>query len=135
MMGYLRGLLLVSFCAFALAVPAATAGISTNLIEIEACVGGSCFGYELFQQGDERLTLVYDPDTQNYTWTLNVDVPILSLDGQMLMGTLQAGDTELNLADARGALANVVPPGTYPLYCAVYEPGPSSGTSEAPSSS
>jgi hypothetical protein len=80
--------------AFALAPPT-FAGISDNILTMEACVGGSCFGYTLFTPDDPRGMLVYDPETQSWSWTLLVDVPIMSLDGQTTMGTLQAGDTHL----------------------------------------
>lgn len=76
-------------------VPLARGGISNDLLYVQACVGGSCYGYTLFTPDDPRGSLVYDPNTQTWTWTLLEDVPIMSLDGQILMGTLQANTTNL----------------------------------------
>jgi hypothetical protein len=99
MKGITEGLAGAALCTLALmVVPAASAGISNDLLTVEACVGGSCYGYTLFTQDDPRGELVYDPDTQSWTWTLLVDVPIVSLDGQTTMGTLQAGTTNLSFA-------------------------------------
>jgi hypothetical protein len=96
MKGTFEGLTVVALFATALlVVPTALAGISNDLLTVEACVGGSCFGYTMFTPDDPRGALVYDPSTQTWSWTLLVDVPILSLDGQTMMGTLQAGDTHL----------------------------------------
>jgi hypothetical protein len=75
------------------AVPLAWGGFSDNLLYVQACVGGSCYGYTLFTPDDPRGSLVYDPGTQTWTWTLLQDVPIMSLDGQLLMGTLQSPGT------------------------------------------
>jgi hypothetical protein len=76
-------------------VPLARSGISDDLLYVQACVGGSCYGYTMFTPDDPRGSLVYDPGTQTWTWTLLQDVPIMSLDGQITMGTLQAGTTNL----------------------------------------
>jgi hypothetical protein len=97
MKGLTEGLAVGALLAIALVVvPVAQAGISDNLLTVEACVGGSCYGYTLFTADDPRGSLVYDPGTQSWTWTLLVDVPIMSFDGQTMMGTLQAGDTNLD---------------------------------------
>ncbi len=99
MKGITEGLAAVALCAIALLVaPVANAGISNDLLAVEACAGGSCYGYTLFTPDDPRGTLVYDPATQSWMWTLLVDVPIMSLDGLTTMGTLQAGNTNLTFA-------------------------------------
>ncbi len=76
--------------------PVAWGGISNDLLFVQACIGGSCYGQTIFTPDDPRGSLVYNPNTQTWTWTLNEDVPILSLDGQIMMGTLQAGTTNLS---------------------------------------
>jgi hypothetical protein len=89
---------LVLCAALLVIVPIAWGGISDDLLYVQACVGGSCYGYTMFTPDDPRGSLTYDPDTQTWTWTLLEDVPILSLDGQIMMGTLQAQDTQLQFA-------------------------------------
>jgi len=95
MKGILEGLTTVALLAMPFMVAPAYAGISNDLVTVEACVGQSCFGYTVFTPDDPRGTLVYDSSTQSWSWTLLVDVPILSLDGLINMGTLQAGDTHV----------------------------------------
>lgn len=98
MKGKLLGSIGVALCALALLAPSATAGISSELLTIEACIGDSCFGYCVFTPDDPRGLLEFDPETQVWSWTLLVDVPILSLDEQILLGTLQANATALQFA-------------------------------------
>jgi len=117
MTGTVKQLGVVAFCAVAfMVVPAASAGISTELLTIEACVGGSCWGYCMFTADDPRGTLEFDPETQTWSWTLLVDVPIMSFDEQTLMGTLQAQDTNVQFAEDPSVNLNFA-----------VEAGPSSG--------
>jgi hypothetical protein len=76
-------------------VPMASAGFSTDLVSVQACIGDSCYGFDVFTPDDPRGQLVFDPATQTWTWTLLVNVPIVSFDEQILLGTLQAGDTNV----------------------------------------
>jgi len=116
MTGTIKGLAVAALGAVAfMVVPMASAGISTNLLEIEACVGGSCWGYCMFTADDPRGSLEYDPQTQTWDWTLLVDVPILSADQQTLMGTLQSQTTNLQFGQDPSVNLNfAVEAGPYP---------------------
>ena len=95
----MKGFLSLALFVGALTVtPGAFANISDNLLTVEANVGGTWYGYSLFTADDPRGELVYEPSTQTWTWTLLVDVPIISFDGQLLLGTLQAQETQVRFA-------------------------------------
>jgi hypothetical protein len=97
MLGNVKHQFAVALCAVIIGVvPVAWAGFSTEVLTVEACIGNSCFGYSVFTTDDPRGQLVQEGDT--WTWTLLVDVPIVSFDGQQLLGTLQAGDTNVHFA-------------------------------------
>ncbi len=96
MMGKSKGLFTIAFCAVVfMGVPVASAGFSDDLVSVLACIGDSCYGFDVFTADDPRGQLVFNPETQAWTWTLLVNVPILSFDEQILLGTLQAGDTNV----------------------------------------
>ncbi len=70
----------------ALTAPVAWAGLQGPIFEIEACVGQSCFGYCAFYEQDGQ----WDPENGTFTWILQEDTPIMSLDGQTVLGVLEA---------------------------------------------
>lgn len=84
--------------AILVGAPVAMADISNHVFDLEVCQGGNCVGLYQVDIGQGG----WNPEHTVYTWTLNMDTPIVPIGGGAVVATLLKNDTFVTITPPGG---------------------------------